>query len=243
MIEELQSEQADIETSSEDYTTRFSGTIGKYFLDVQSKITLDLLKNEKVKSILDIGGGHAQLAVPLIYEGYSVTVTGSDDSCKTRLISLLDENTFRFKKCNFLNLPFEDNSFDAVVSFRLLTHEKNWNILIKEMSRVSKGVIIIDYPDLRSFNIMYDLLFKLKRNFEKNTRTFRSFTRKELKEEFSKYFYNVYTFKPQYFLPMVIHRVVKNVAFSKLSEGFFKFIGFQYLFGTPVILKINSTKK
>lgn len=240
MSEEILSEQADIETSSEDYTTRFSGEVGEYFLDVQKEITLKLLKDENIKTVLDVGGGHAQLAVPLIENGYKVTVTGSSIKCRTRLDNFLEESQFTFDKCNFLNLPYNDNSFDAVVCFRLLTHEKNWKILVKEMSRVSKKVIVIDYPDVRSFNILYDFLFKLKKNFEKNTRTFRSFSRKELKNEFSVNDFNNFTFKPQFFIPMVIHRFLKQVFISRLSETIFKYTGLLYLFGTPVILKIKK---
>lgn len=240
---EIESEQADIETSSENYTTRFSGKVGEYFLDVQKSITLNLLEKENIKTILDVGGGHAQLAVPLVNEGYDVTVTGSNLSCRARLDKFLNSDQFKFEECNSLNLPFENNSFDAVICFRLLTHEKNWKVLIKEMCRVSKRLIIIDYPDIRSFNILYKLLFSLKKQFEKNTRTFRSFSRNELKKEFNKYQFNSFKFIPQYFLPMVLHRMLKQVLISKVSERFFQFIGLQYLFGTPVILKIKPDNK
>ena len=240
MEEEILSEQADIETSSENYTTRFSGKVGKYFLDVQEQITLKLLEKENIKAILDIGGGHAQLAVPLVKKGYDVTVTGSNISCRARLDKFLNSDEFKFKECNFLYLPFDDNSFDAVICFRLLTHEKNWKILIKEMCRVSKNTIIIDYPDIRSFNIFYKILFNFKKQFEKNTRTFRSFSRAELKKEFFDHQFAKFYFKPQYFLPMVIHRFFKQEILSKFSEGLFKIIGLQYLFGTPVILKIKK---
>ena len=238
--EEIQSEKADIETSSENYSTRFSGKVGEYFLEVQKNITLELLKNENIKTVLDVGGGHAQLAVPLIKSGYEVTVTGSDDSCRNRLDKFLDPDEFTFSKCNFLNLPFPDDSFDAVLSFRLLTHEKNWEILIKEMCRVSKNIIIIDYPDIRSFNIFYKLMFNFKKNFEKNTRNFRSFSRGELKKSFSKYGFTKFKYVPQFFVPMVIHRFIRQIYITKLSEKFFEVIGMKYLFGTPVILKVKK---
>lgn len=240
MIEEIKSEQADIETSSENYTTRFSGKVGEYFLNVQTETTLDLLKDENVETILDVGGGHAQLAVPLVYEGFNVTVTGSDIVCKNRLDKFLQPDQFKFEEVNFLNLPFEDNSYDAVICFRLLTHEKNWAILIKEMCRVSKTLIIVDYPDIRSFNIFYKILFNFKKQFEKNTRTFRSFSRSELIQEFITYNFTSFVFRPQYFLPMVVHRALKHEKISRISEKIFKVIGLQYLFGTPVILKIKK---
>jgi ubiquinone/menaquinone biosynthesis C-methylase UbiE len=241
MKEEIISEQADIATATDDYATRFSGEVGKYFLKTQEEITIKLLENENIKTILDVGGGHAQLAVPLVNKGYDVTVTGSDVSCRERLDRYLPENSFKFKVCNFLSLPYPDNSFDAVISFRLVMHEKNWQVLLKEMCRVSSKVIIIDYPDLVSFNILNKVLFKAKKSFEKNTRTFRTFKRNELMDEFKKYDFNQFNFRPQYFFPMVLHRVMKNVAISKTLESIFGIIGLKYLFGTPVILKAKKS--
>ena len=81
----FQSQKADIETSSEDYARRFSGKIGEYFLDIQTRITLDQLKPYPKAAILDVGGGHAQIAVPLIKAGFNLTIVGSDDVCKERL--------------------------------------------------------------------------------------------------------------------------------------------------------------
>ena len=46
MIEEILSEKADIDTASEDYTSRFRGEVGAYFLKTQEIITLQLLANE-----------------------------------------------------------------------------------------------------------------------------------------------------------------------------------------------------
>ncbi len=239
MQEELHSEQADIETASDDYATRFSGKVGEYFLKTQEDITLKFLEEENIKTILDVGGGHAQLAVPLVKKGYDVTVTGSDISCCYRLNKFLPEGSFNFKECNFLSLPYPDNSFDAVISFRLVMHEKNWEILIKEICRVAKEVVIIDYPDKCSFNILNKILFKAKKSFEKNTRTFKTFSRKELKNIFIKNGFTQFSLKPQYFLPMVLHRAMKNVAISKNLEFLFGIIGLKYMFGTPVIMKMK----
>ena len=92
--EEIYSQKADIETSSEDYAKRFSGKIGEYFLSVQSVITLKLLKKWANAKVLDVGGGHAQLAVPLIENGFNVTIAGSDESCRKRLDKFLSSSYF-----------------------------------------------------------------------------------------------------------------------------------------------------
>ena len=91
------------------------------------------------------------------------------------LINFFLHHTFQFYNGNLLKLPFDDKSFDVVTSIRLLTHENNWKLQISELCRVAKYGVIVDYPDIRSFNILYDLLFGMKKKFEKNTRTYQEF--------------------------------------------------------------------
>ncbi|NEO49979.1 MAG: class I SAM-dependent methyltransferase, partial [Moorea sp. SIO4A3] len=54
-------ETADIETSSEDYASRFAGEIGAWLLKVQEDATLKMLTPYPKATILDVGGGHGQL--------------------------------------------------------------------------------------------------------------------------------------------------------------------------------------
>ena len=235
---EIYSQKADIETSSEDYAKRFSGKVGEYFLTVQSEITLQLLKQWKKAKVLDVGGGHAQLADPLIKNDFDLTVVGSDENCRKRLDKFLPKSSFQYYSCNLLKLPFDNESFDVVSSFRLLTHEDNWKLQISELCRVAKYAVIVDYPDKRSFNIFYDLLFKVKRKFEGNTRTYMNFSRKEIIKEFQKNNFVNPVIKAEFFLPMVIHRAVKNVTLLKNIERMFSLIGLTKLFGSPVILRV-----
>ena len=236
------SQKADIETSSEDYAKRFSGNIGNYFLDMQANITLNLLKQWPKAKILDVGGGHAQIAVPLVKAGYGLTIIGSDDICELRLKKFLKQNKYKYKTCDLLNLPFEDKSFDIVTCFRLLTHEENWKVQISELCRVAKYSVIIDYPDIRSFNILYKLLFKIKKKYEGNTRTFRNFSRKELIEEFNKNGFASPKFKAEFFLPMVIHRAIKNVRLTSFLEKIFYYAALTKYFGSPVILRVEAKR-
>ena len=233
-------ETADIETSSEDYAMRFSGDIGNYFLSVQTNLTLGLLNNPRIKTILDIGGGHAQLAVPLVKNGYEVTVVGSDESCRTRLDRFLEFNQFEFKVCDILNLPFENNSFDAVLAFRLLPHVSRWKSLVEEMCRVSNKIIILDYPDIRSFNILYKFMFRIKKILEGNTRPFNLFSRKQIGKEIKRYGFSRIVYKSEFFIPMVTHRFLKSVVFAQTSEYLFRMIGVTRLFGSPIILRAEK---
>jgi 2-polyprenyl-3-methyl-5-hydroxy-6-metoxy-1,4-benzoquinol methylase len=232
-------EMADIETSSDDYASRFSGEVGEYFLDVQRKTTLGLLNSFKESTILDIGGGHAQLAPMLVEQGHDVTVTGSDETCKKRLQALLDSSRLKYHTCDMLNLPFENDSFDIVIAFRLLPHVGKWERLVAEMCRVSQKAIIVDYPDVRSLNMFSRMLFEAKKAIEGNTRSFRLFSRKELSREFLRYRFDDAVFKCQFFVPMVVHRMMKSVRLSSALECCFRVSGLTGLFGSPIVLRVT----
>jgi ubiquinone/menaquinone biosynthesis C-methylase UbiE len=234
----LYSETADIESASEDYaSSRFSGPVGNYFLQVQAQITLDLLKDLPQASVLDVGGGHAQLTMPLVNNGHTVTVTGSADICRARLDRCCDQGSFQYVTCDSLNLPFQDRQFDVVMAFRLLPHISRWQRLVQEMCRVAGKAVIIEYPDKRSANILYDLLFDLKKNMEGNTRTFTLFSRKELSDELKRNHFQPPLFKPEFVVPMVIHRKLKNPVVSRTLEAVFQHTGLTSLFGSPIILR------
>ena len=56
-----------------------------------------------------------------------------------------------FIKANALELPFSDNSFDAVVSFETIEHVKDGNQFLSEMYRVLRpdGIFICSTPNIR----------------------------------------------------------------------------------------------
>ncbi len=238
-------ETADIETASADYATRFSGAVGEYFLDLQLKIVLQFLEQYPGPSLslLDVGGGHAQLAVPLVEKGYKVTVTGSDESCRQRLDARLPEASFEYKTCDMLELPYADNSFDVVLAFRLIPHVERWPELIGELCRVARQGVIVDYPDIRSFNMLNSLLFSLKKNLEGNTRPFTLFTRKEILAEFSRNGMGDAALQPEFFFPMVLHRKVGSAPFSAILEKIASLLGLTHFFGSPIVANIKPMER
>lgn len=233
-------ETADIETASDDYASRFAGPVGAYFLEVQARLTLALLRELPGATVLDVGGGHAQLTMPLARNGYKVTVTGSDDNCRSRLDRFCEQGSFTYLTCDSLNLPFADDHFDVVMAFRLLPHAQRWKQLISEMCRVAGKAVILDYPDRRSANILYDLLFDLKKNMEGNTRTYTLFSRKEITAELVANNFSAPTLRPEFFIPMVIHRKLKSPAISRSLEAVCRVTGLTHLFGSPIILRSNA---
>lgn len=233
-------ENADIETASDDYASRFSGEIGKWMLKKQSDIVLDLLKDNPDTKVLDVGGGHAQLARPLVDKGYSVTVHGSAEVCSERISDLIENDKCKFVCSSMFKLPFEDASIDTLLCFRLITHCDEWPRLIAELCRVAQHSIIIDYPTSKSLNaISSGKLFSFKKKLEGNTRSWRLFNRNELETEFKKSGFQCKIEKKEFFLPMVLHRTLRCPALSAFMEKICSALGLTKLWGSPVIMQLE----
>ena len=236
-------ETNDIETSNDDYATRFRGKSGAWMLGVQTKLTRKLLADVPKGTLLDVGGGHGQLAHPLADDGWDVTVLGSARSCEHRVRDLTEAGRAKFVMGNVIELPFEDNSFDAVVCFRLLTHCDHWEQLVKELCRVSRGPVVVDYPTSQSVNAIAPALFNAKKKFEKNTRTWRLFRHREVDQAFTDAWARVVRRRKQFALPMVVHRALKCAPLSAFLEGCCRAVGLTALFGSPVILRAEKAPR
>ncbi len=232
-------ETADIHTSSDEYATRFSGPAGEWMLAVQETITRRLMRGFEGSAVLDVGGGHGQLAVPLCRDGWAVTVLGSDESCRHRIRAVVETGACRFVVGDVIRLPFPDRSFDLVLCFRLLTHCERWPELVRELCRVARKAVIVDYPTGQSLNAIAPALFGAKKKFEKNTRTWALFRHRQVIDEFAKNGFGPAATGKQFFLPMVLHRMLKSRALSALAEAVCRALGLTRLWGSPVIVRFE----
>jgi 2-polyprenyl-3-methyl-5-hydroxy-6-metoxy-1,4-benzoquinol methylase len=231
-------ETADIETSSDEYAARFAGPTGAWMLRVQEDIVLGLLRALAARSVLDVGGGHGQLALPLCREGFQVTVVASAESCRRRIASVVENGQCRFTVGNLVELPFADQSFDAVLCFRLATHCERWPQLVGELCRVARRAVILDYPTSQSLNRLAPRLFGTKKKLEGNTRTFRLFRHAEIETEFRQHGFRPGRRTGQFFLPMVLHRLLKCRPLSAGLEAFCRGAGWSRRWGSPVIAEM-----
>ncbi|MDD5676939.1 MAG: NAD-dependent epimerase/dehydratase family protein [Kiritimatiellae bacterium] len=232
-------ETADIETASDDYAGRFAGAVGAWMLKIQEAAVLDLLRDHPGVTILDVGGGHGQLAVPLCREKYPVTVVGSAEACRRRIAALVDTGKCRFQVANVLKLPFADRSFDTVLCFRLVTHCARWEELIGELCRVAARAVIVDYPTSQSLNCAAPRLFGAKKKLEGNTRAFRLFRHDEIIGAFARHSFVPGRRRGQFVLPMVMHRRLRCRPLSAAGEGLLRWVGLVRRWGSPVILELR----
>ncbi len=228
-------ELADVETASASYAARFAGPIGAWMLARQERLVLERLRAAGARTVLDVGGGHGQLARPLAAAGYEVTVLGSESVCAERIADLVAAGRCRFIVGSVVALPFPDRSFDAVVTVRLLPHCTRWPQLIRECARVARTVVVVDYPVKSGLNALAPWLFSAKRKLEKNTRTWRNFTHAEVAGAFAAAGFAPAGRTGQFICPMVLHRALKRVALSEALEWIPDRLGLTRRFGTPCI--------
>ena len=232
-------EDADVETSSEGYARRFAGPVGRWFLDVQTATTLALLAPWPGATVVDVGGGHGQVAGPLVEAGHEVTVAGSDPSCVERVRGLVAAGRARFQAGDLLRLPFPDGSFDVALSYRLLPHVTRWPDLVAELCRIARRAVLVDYPTRRSVNAMAGALFDAKKRVEGNTRPFAVFADAEIEGAFARCGFRVTARRPQFFWPMALHRGLGIAPLSRGLEGGAGVLGLRRALGSPVILRLE----
>jgi ubiquinone/menaquinone biosynthesis C-methylase UbiE len=228
-------ETADVETSSDGYAARFAGPVGEWMLGVQESIALSWIRESAPASILDVGGGHGQVAIPLARAGFPVTVLGSDPVCVKRIEKEVQADKIEFLTGNVIALPFPDKSFDVVISVRLLPHCERWPELVKELCRVARKSVIVDYPVESK---LASALFNAKKKLEGNTRTWLSFRREILRAEFEKNGYKLKRRTGQFFLPMVLHRSLKCRTASTFLEGICRGLGLTRCWGSPMLVEM-----
>lgn len=232
-------EHADVETSSEAYARRFSGAVGGFFLAVQAEAALDLLRPFAPARLVDVGGGHGQLAGPLAIAGHYVTVVGSSEACRARVQPLVDDGQVRFQAADLLGLPFGARSFDVALAFRLLPHVPRWRELVAELCRVAARAVLVDYPTQRSVNAVARPLFGMKKRVEGDTRPFAVFRDAEIDDAFAGHGFRVVTRRPQFAVPMALHRALRMAAVSRGVERVARAAGITSRVGSPVIVRAD----
>jgi SAM-dependent methyltransferase len=236
----LVKETPDIETASDAYARRFAGAAGRYLLAEQEAAIRAVLADWNGGSVLDVGGGHAQLTPLLRTLARDVVVLGSD-ACSLQRVHR------DFPECatatgDLLAIPFESRSFDVVVAVRLLPHVRNWPRLLCELCRVARRAVVVDYPRTTGFNRLTPLLFPLKKRLEGNTRHYRNFRDAELDELLSVCGFEPRERRAQFLLPMVVHRSANGFAPLRGLERAAQVLGLTQALGSPVVLRADRRR-
>lgn len=234
-------ETADIETASDSYAARFAGPAGAWMLEVQSAAVRRLLGPERGLNLLEVGGGHGQLAQPLVEDGHAYTVLGSDPVCERRIADLVAAGRCRFVTGDLTALPFPDRSFDVTLCIRLLTHCARWPELAGELCRVARRAVIVEYPLHEGLHRLAPLFFGMKKKVEGNTRTWTAFRHRAVAAAFEARGFREEAVIRQFFWPLVLHRMLKRRGLSERLEAAARRAGWTARAGSPAISKMVRT--
>ena len=234
-------EVADADAATEQYARRFEGPVGRWFLELQTRLTFKALAGlPRGSTILDVGGGHAQVGPPLAAAGFRVTVVGSSHACGRLLEAWVSSGHGRFDVADLHHLPYRDRAFDAVICYRLLAHSVDWHRLIGELTRVAGGRVIVDYPSRQSVNVVAQRLFEMKQSIEGGTtRQYDLYGRREIAEGFARQGFAVREEWPQFFLPMALYRLARSARLGRVAEWPARTLGLTRAFGSPVIARAD----
>lgn len=112
----------------------YASSLGKRWIQNKLKSVLPHLnKNEKS---LDIGAGNGMITNTLRQQGFPCTPMDVAD-----LSILPDVNVIVY---DGLNMPFQDNEYDAALLLTVLHHTPDPIPVLKETARVAKKIIIIE---------------------------------------------------------------------------------------------------
>ena len=233
-------EDADVETASAGYARRFDSPVGEWMLATQAGITEDLLSDLPGASVLDVGGGHGQVAPALADRGYRVSVLASSPAAvAAKLRPSVDSGRVRLLTGDLRNPPVEAQSMDVVVSYRLLAHARDLPGLVAGLCRPARVAVMVDYATTRSFNAVSEFFFAAKKQVEQNTRPFLVMSDAEVSTLFRQNGFHRRERRPQFFWPMAVHRALRSPGLSRGLEAGARALGLRALFGSPVIARFD----
>lgn len=235
-VADIGSDQPDLDASTERYARRFDGPAGEWLLSRQTSVLRQLIAPWPNAQVLDVGGGHGQVAAPLLADGHRVRVVASSEAALGRLGSLLHPR-LGTEVGALTVLPYSDRSFDVVTTFRILAHVADWRTLLAEMCRVARHAVIVDFPISGGVNALEPLLFGLKKRVEGDTRRYRTMSRRKVRDCFAANGFGETHAIGQFVLPMVLHRKLGRPAISGALERGLGATGLGAAIGTPVILR------
>ena len=225
----------DLVSSSTAYALRFAGPVGAWMIEVQTRGIEELLAGwDDEGTILDVGGGHAQITPPLLDRGRDVTTLISGVSAGTRLESLTGGRAHCMIG-NVEDLSLPDGSFDVVIALRMMAHVSDWRRFLASLCRVARKGVIVDFPLSGGCNALTPLLYGVKKAIEGDTRPYTSLRRRDIVAAFADEGLAADRAIGQFVLPMAAHRFVHQATVSRSAEALLRPLA--PFLGNPVLMR------
>ena len=135
------------------YARRFSGGVGAWFVDVQARATLELLRPWPHARVLDVGRRTRAAHGPARRAGHEVTVHGSDEVCAARVRAWLDAGRARFRSGDCCTALARPRLRRVRSPSGCCPTSSAGPSVVSELCRVARRAVIFDYPTARSVNV------------------------------------------------------------------------------------------
>lgn len=215
---------------------RFAGPIGQLVADSQARVLLSFAGPIDGREVLDVGTGTGRAAIILAASGARVTgIDASDEMLRVgRQRAAARAVTVTFASGDAHAIPFNERSFDVVVSLRVLMHTPDWRQCLAELCRVTRERVVIDFPARWSAAALQAVTRRARARLGSGVEAYRVFGEREIAGELAKHGFRVEAIDRQFVLPIALHKAVGSRAVTERIEGVLRSAGLLRVFGSPV---------
>ena len=218
---------------------RFGGPIGELLADTQERVIAAFLGTLNGQHVIDVGTGTGRAALALASRGARVTAVDASremlDVARVRAQAAgVDVASVTFEVADAHALPFEDRSFDAAVSLRVLMHTPGWRQALAELCRVSRSRVVFDFPSARSMAALQALARRTAAALGRSTEAYRVFRPGRIRAELAAHGFRIAGVHRQFVLPIAVHKAIGSRRFTDASEGMLRAAGLNAALGSPV---------
>jgi ubiquinone/menaquinone biosynthesis C-methylase UbiE len=217
---------------------RFGGPIGSLQAEIQARVIAEFAGPVAGRAALDVGTGTGRAALIMAEAGAAVTAIDASAEM-LRVARARAEHraaAIRFEVGDAHQLAHADRTFDVVVSLRVLMHTPGWRQCIRELCRVSRGRVIVDFPSAGSVAAAQALTRRIALAAGARVEAYRVFTEATIRQELATHGFRVTRIHRQFVLPIAFHKLFGSRAFTERVEGGLAAIGVLRMAGSPVTM-------
>ncbi len=215
---------------------RFGGPIGEILAATQERVLVEFTRAAPGVRVLDVGTGTGRAAIALAARGADVTgVDASAEMLKVASDRAAERGvSVRFERGDAHELPFADRSFDVAVSLRVLMHTPGWRQCVRELCRVARVRVVLDYPALWSAAALQAAGRRVSRALGADVEAYRVFSARSMARELASHGFEVREEHRQFVLPIAFHKRLAAPRATARIEGALARVGLLRLCGSPV---------
>ena len=217
---------------------RFSGPIGRLLLETQEALLAEALAPLTGRRVLDVGTGTGRAAIGLARGGAGVTgVDASAEMTRVARGRALDAGVrLDLGLADAQALPFGDRTYDAAVSLRVIMHAIDWRRCVAELCRVSRWRVVVDFPSRRSFAALESAARLAAKRAGRQVEAYRVIGTAEVEEAFRANGFRVVLVRPQFVLPIAVHKRIGSRALTESVERALARLGLLRALGSPITM-------